>query len=143
MKKLTGGQAAVEALKAERTEFVFGLIGSATMEMFDALYDAQEIKLIGVHDERTGTHMADGYARASGNAGVVLAGQNGPGTTNLVTGLAQAKAAYTHRFNRGGAGDGACVPRRFSGSGSAGAVHADHQKDMDRHKYGQSSRNGT
>lgn len=95
MKKLTGGQAAVEALKAERTEFVFGLIGSATMEMFDALYDAKEIKLIGVHDERTGTHMADGYARASGNAGVVLAGQNGPGTTNLVTGLAQAKAAYT------------------------------------------------
>ena len=95
MKKLTGGQAAVEALKAERTEFVFGLIGSATMEIFDALYDAKEIKLIGVHDERTGTHMADGYARASGNAGVVLAGQNGPGTTNLVTGLAQAKAAYT------------------------------------------------
>lgn len=95
MTKLTGGQAAVEALRAEKTEFVFGLIGSATMEMFDALYDAQEIKLIGVHDERTGTHMADGYARASGNAGVVLAGQNGPGTTNLVTGLAQAKAAYT------------------------------------------------
>ena len=55
MKKLTGGQAAVEALKAERTEFVFGLIGSATMEIFDALYDAKEIKLIGVHDERTGT----------------------------------------------------------------------------------------
>lgn len=95
MTKLTGGQAAVEALKAEKTEFVFGLIGSATIEMFDALYDAKEIKLIGVHDERTGTHMADGYARASGNAGVVLAGQNGPGTTNLVTGLAQAKAAYT------------------------------------------------
>ncbi|MEM7058102.1 MAG: thiamine pyrophosphate-binding protein [Pseudomonadota bacterium] len=39
--------------------------------------------------------MADGFARASGRAGVVLAGQNGPGATNLVTGLAQAKAAYT------------------------------------------------
>ena len=39
--------------------------------------------------------MADGYARASGKAGVVLAGQNGPGATNLVTGLAQAKAAYS------------------------------------------------
>ena len=95
MTQLSGGQAAVEALKAEETKFVFGLIGSATMEMFDALYDAKEINFIGVHDERTGTHMADGYARASGETGVVLAGQNGPGTTNLVTGLAQAKAAYT------------------------------------------------
>ena len=95
MKKLTGGQAAVEALKAEKVEYVFGLIGSATMEIFDALYDATEINFVGVHDERTGTHMADGYARASGNAGVILAGQNGPGATNLVTGLAQAAAAFS------------------------------------------------
>ena len=94
-KTLSGGQAAVEALRNENTEYVFGLIGSATMEMFDALYDADDIKFIGIHDERTGTHMADGYARASGKAGVVLAGQNGPGATNLVTGLAQAKAAYS------------------------------------------------
>ena len=49
MALLSGGQAAVEALKAEKTEFVFGLIGSATMEIFDALYDAQDIKLIGRH----------------------------------------------------------------------------------------------
>lgn len=91
----SGGQAAVEALKNEETSHVFGLIGSATMEMFDALYDAKDIKLIGVHDERTGTHMADGFARVSGKAGVVLAGQNGPGATNLVTGLAQAKAAFS------------------------------------------------
>ena len=103
MTRLSGGQAAVEALKAEDTKYVFGLIGSATMEMFDALYDAKEINFIGVHDERTGTHMADGYARASGETGVVLAGQNGPGTTNLVTGLAQAKAAYTPIVSIGGA----------------------------------------
>jgi len=102
-KQMSGGQAAVEALKAEKTEFVYGLIGSATMEMFDALYDASEINFIGVHDERTGTHMADGYARASGRAGVVLAGQNGPGVTNLVTGLAQAKAAYSPVVSIGGA----------------------------------------
>ncbi|MEP3232737.1 MAG: thiamine pyrophosphate-binding protein [Hyphomicrobiales bacterium] len=94
-KTLSGGQAAVEALKAEETSHVFGLIGSATMEMFDALYDAKDINFIGVHDERTGTHMADGFARASGKAGVILAGQNGPGTTNLVTGLSQAKAAFS------------------------------------------------
>ena len=95
MKTLSGGQAAIEALKAENTKHVFGLIGSATMEMFDALYDAKEINFIGVHDERTGTHMADGYARVSGDPGVILAGQNGPGATNLVTGLGQAKAAYS------------------------------------------------
>ncbi len=94
-KLMSGGQAAVEALKAEDTKHVFGLIGSATMEMFDALYDADSINFIGVHDERTGTHMADGYARACGNAGVILAGQNGPGATNLVTGLSQAKAAFS------------------------------------------------
>ncbi|MEM7208782.1 MAG: thiamine pyrophosphate-binding protein [Pseudomonadota bacterium] len=103
MKKMTGGQAAIEALKAEDTRYVFGLIGSATMEMFDALYDAQDINFVGVHDERTGTHMADGFARASGNAGVILAGQNGPGTTNLATGLAQAKAAYSPVVSLGGA----------------------------------------
>ena len=94
-KTLTGGQAAIKSLKKEKVKHVFGLIGSATMEMFDALYHEKNIKFIGVRDERTGTHMADGYARASNQPGVILAGQNGPGATNLVTGLAQAKAAFS------------------------------------------------
>ena len=94
-KLLTGGQAAVESLKKENVKHVFGLIGSATMEMFDALYHEKTIKFIGVRDERTGTHMADGYARASNKPGIILAGQNGPGATNLVTGIAQAKAAFS------------------------------------------------
>tara|TARA_Y100000591_G_scaffold111967_1_gene95497 strand:- start:161 stop:1858 length:1698 start_codon:yes stop_codon:yes gene_type:complete len=94
-KNLSGGQIAVQSLKKEGIKHVFGLIGSATMEMFDALYHEKKIKFIGVRDERTGTHMADGYARASNQPGVVLAGQNGPGATNLVTGLAQAKAAFS------------------------------------------------
>jgi len=93
--KLTGGQAAVKSLKKEKIKHVFGLIGSATMEIFDALYHEKKIKFIGVRDERTGTHMADGYARASNSPGVILAGQNGPGATNLVTGIAQAKAAFS------------------------------------------------
>ena len=92
---MTGGQAAVQSLKKEKVENVFGLIGSATMEMFDALYHEKKIKFIGVRDERTGTHMADGYARASNKPGVILAGQNGPGATNLVTGIAQAAAAFS------------------------------------------------
>lgn len=91
----SGGRLVAEALRGEGIKHVFGLIGSAGMEIFDGLYDEQSIKFIGVRDERTGTHMADGYARASGGAGVIIAGQNGPGVTNLVTGLAQANAAYS------------------------------------------------
>ena len=94
-RKLTGGQAAIKSLRKEQVKHVFGLIGSATMEMFDALYHEKQIKFIDVRDERTGTHMADGYARASNQPGVIIAGQNGPGATNLVTGLAQAKAAFS------------------------------------------------
>ena len=94
-KNLTGGQAAVQSLKKEKVRHVFGLIGSATMEIFDALYHEKKIKFIGVRDERTGAHMADGYARASNKPGVILAGQNGPGATNLVTGIAQAAAAFS------------------------------------------------
>src|SRR5210317_2316037 len=92
---MSGGQAAVVSLRKEKVGHVFGLIGSATMEMFDALYHEKKIKFIGVRDERTGTHMADGYARASNKPGVIIAGQNGPGATNLVTGVAQAKAAFS------------------------------------------------
>ena len=92
---MTGGHAVVQSLKKEKTKHVFGLIGSATMEIFDALYQEKEINFIGVRDERTGSHMADGYARASNSPGVILAGQNGPGATNLVTGIAQAAAAFS------------------------------------------------
>ena len=92
---MTGGQAVIRSLRAEKVKHMFGLIGSATIEVFDALYEEKKIKFIGVRDEKTGTHMADGYARASGQAGVMLAGQNGPGATNLVTGIAQAAAAFS------------------------------------------------
>jgi acetolactate synthase-1/2/3 large subunit/sulfoacetaldehyde acetyltransferase len=119
MKTMTGGQAAVESLKAENVDHVFGLIGSATMEIFDALYDATEINFIGVHDERTGTHMADGYARASGQPGIILAGQNGPGATNLVTGLAQAAAAFSPVIS-------------IAGSLSSGHVYRDAFQEVDQ-----------
>jgi len=101
--KISGGQAVVESLKVEGVKNVFGLIGSATMELFDALYNHNDIKLIDVRDERTGAHMADGYARASGNAGIIIAGQNGPGATNLVTGIAQASAAFSPVISIAGA----------------------------------------
>lgn len=101
--KRLGGHLAVDALVYEGVATVFGLIGSATMELLDALYSTPSIRYVGVRDERTGTHMADGYARVSGRAGVVMAGQNGPGVTNLVTGLAQALRAYSPVVSLGGA----------------------------------------
>ncbi|MDC1296610.1 thiamine pyrophosphate-binding protein [Alphaproteobacteria bacterium] len=100
---ISGGKAVVECLKAHNIKYVFGLIGSATMELFDALYDEQSITFIDVRDERTGTHMADAFARASGSHGVIIAGQNGPGATNLVTGVAQAKAAFSPLLSIAGA----------------------------------------
>lgn len=95
MQDVSGGRLVVKSLVAEGVDHVFGLIGSAGMEIFDGLYDENSLQFIGVRDERTGTHMADGYARASGRPGVMIAGQNGPGVTNLVTGLAQAHAAFS------------------------------------------------
>ena len=100
---MSGGKAVIEKLKKENVNIVFGLIGSATMELFDALYYEKKIRFIDVRDERTGTHMADGYARASGKPGIIIAGQNGPGATNLVTGVAQAKAAFSPVISIAGA----------------------------------------
>ncbi len=102
LQSMTGGQAIVETLKAEEVKYIFGLIGSATMDLFDALYKNKNIKFIDVRDERTGTHMAEGYARASGKAGVIIAGQNGPGVTNLITGIAQAYKSFSPLISLGG-----------------------------------------
>ncbi|MCS6762768.1 MAG: hypothetical protein MO853_00545 [Candidatus Protistobacter heckmanni] len=95
MEEITGDKLIVQSLVEEGVTHAFGLIGSAGMEIFDGPHDEASIRFIGVRDECTGTHMADGYARASGKVGVIIAGQNGPGVTNLVTGLAQAQAAFS------------------------------------------------
>lgn len=95
MARMSGGAAVVEALRAEGVKHVFGVIGTAMLEIFDALYDAPDITYVGVRHEQNGVHMADGYARVSGRAGVVLAGQPGPGVTNLVSGIAEARLAFS------------------------------------------------
>jgi len=92
---MTGGAAIVEAIRAADITHVFGLLGSSTMEVYDALYDVRDVNYIGVRDERAGTHMADAYGRVAGKPGVILAGQAGPGAANLLTGLAQARLAYS------------------------------------------------
>ncbi len=81
----TGAEALIRCLEREGVEYVFGLSGGAAMPIFDALVDSK-IKLILVRHEQGATHMADGYARATGKPGVVLV-TSGPGATNTVTGM--------------------------------------------------------
>ena len=96
MKNMRCGVAAVEALRAAGVSKVFGLMGSSTLEMYDALYDVKkEIEYIGVRHENCGMHMADAYGRVTQTPGVFICGQAGPGSANMVLGLAQAKFAYS------------------------------------------------
>jgi acetolactate synthase-1/2/3 large subunit len=87
---ITGSKALLEALIAEGVETIFGYPGGAIMPIYDALYDyPDQLKHILVRHEQGGIHAAQGFARASGNVGIVFA-TSGPGATNLVTGLADA-----------------------------------------------------
>ncbi|MDB4977455.1 MAG: Acetolactate synthase large subunit [Myxococcaceae bacterium] len=81
----TGAEKLIQCLEREGVEYIFGLSGGAAIPIFDALVDSK-IKLILVRHEQGATHMADGYARATGKPGVVLV-TSGPGATNTVTGL--------------------------------------------------------
>ncbi len=81
----TGGEKIIQCLEREGVEYIFGLSGGAAMPMFDALVDSK-IQLILTRHEQGATHMADGYARATGRPGVALV-TSGPGATNTVTGL--------------------------------------------------------
>ena len=85
VKTLTGAQALVKCLENEGVEYIWGLPGGAALPMYDALVGSK-IKLIQVRHEQGATHMADGYARATGKPGVVLV-TSGPGATNTLTGI--------------------------------------------------------
>jgi acetolactate synthase-1/2/3 large subunit/sulfoacetaldehyde acetyltransferase len=89
------GRAAVEALRAAGVTRVFGLMGSSTLEMYDALYDAKDMSYVGVRNENCGAHMADAYARVTQTPGLFICGQAGPGSINMMLGLAAAKMAYS------------------------------------------------
>ncbi|MCK6489151.1 MAG: biosynthetic-type acetolactate synthase large subunit [Planctomycetes bacterium] len=80
----TGGEMVIRCLEREGVEVVYGYSGGAAMPMFDALIDSK-IKFVLVRHEQGATHMADGFARASGKPGVVLV-TSGPGATNTITG---------------------------------------------------------
>jgi len=93
--EMTGGAALVAALRAEGVEQVFGVIGTAMLSAYDALHSTPEINYIGARHEQNAVHMADAYARVARRPGVMLAAQPGPGTTNLVSGVAEAYLAYS------------------------------------------------
>ncbi|MFN8062367.1 MAG: biosynthetic-type acetolactate synthase large subunit [Vicinamibacterales bacterium] len=85
---LTGAQILWESLVREGVRCVFGYPGGAILPAYDAMLD-YPIRHVLVRHEQGATHMADGYARATGEVGVAIA-TSGPGATNMVTGIATA-----------------------------------------------------
>lgn len=86
--KITGAEIIIESLKKENVEYMFGYPGGVVIPIFHQIFNAP-FKFILSRHEQGAVHMADGYARASGKPGVVIA-TSGPGATNLVTGIATA-----------------------------------------------------
>ncbi|HWT26479.1 MAG TPA: biosynthetic-type acetolactate synthase large subunit [Mobilitalea sp.] len=88
--ELTGSQIVIECLKEQGVDTVFGYPGGTILNIYDELYKhSNEIRHILTSHEQGASHAADGYARATGKVGVCLA-TSGPGSTNLVTGIATA-----------------------------------------------------
>ncbi len=87
--EFSGAEIIVQCLKEEGVEYVFGYPGGAVLHIYDALFKQQAVQHILVRHEQGAVHAADGYARATGKAGVALV-TSGPGATNAVTGIATA-----------------------------------------------------
>ncbi|EHJ9992340.1 acetolactate synthase 3 large subunit [Vibrio parahaemolyticus] len=87
---LSGAEMVVQSLIEENVEQIFGYPGGSVLDIYDALHaKTDQIKHVLVRHEQAATHMADGYARATGKPGVVLV-CSGPGATNTITGIATA-----------------------------------------------------
>ena len=86
---LSGADMLIRALQDEGVDYLFGYPGGAALHIYDAIFRQQKVEHILVRHEQAATHMADGYARATGRPGVVLV-TSGPGATNAITGIATA-----------------------------------------------------
>ena len=86
---IKGTELFVKALREEGVDTLFGYPGGQAIDLFDALYDQDDIEVILPRHEQALIHAADGYARSTGKTGVCLV-TSGPGATNIVTGLATA-----------------------------------------------------
>lgn len=87
--QLTGSEILMECLLREGVDVMFGYPGGAILPTYDAMTKYPQIHHVLVRHEQGASHMADGYARATGKVGVAIA-TSGPGATNLVTGMATA-----------------------------------------------------
>ncbi|WP_027848118.1 acetolactate synthase 3 large subunit [Marinospirillum minutulum] len=89
MELLSGADMITRFLADEGVEYIYGYPGGAALHIYDAIHRQDKVNHILVRHEQAATHMADGYARATGKPGVVLV-TSGPGATNAVTGIATA-----------------------------------------------------
>ena len=87
--KLTGAEILIECLKREGVKTIFALPGGVVLKIFDMLHQQKDIEVVLTRHEQGAGHMAEGYAKATGKAGVCLV-TSGPGMTNVITALADA-----------------------------------------------------
>ncbi len=93
--KVSGSEAVVKCLLAEDANLIYGYPGGAIMPVYDELYKYQnELHHVLTRHEQGAIHAAQGFARASGKVGVVIA-TSGPGATNIITGIADAQIDST------------------------------------------------
>ncbi|MGF1762383.1 acetolactate synthase 3 large subunit [Aliivibrio kagoshimensis] len=91
MEMLSGADMVVRSLIDQGVKHIFGYPGGSVLDIYDALHEKGEVEHVLVRHEQAAVHMADGFARATGEVGVVLV-TSGPGATNAITGIA---TAYT------------------------------------------------
>ena len=120
----TGADLIARKLADLNVRHAFGIVSIHNMPIFDAINQLGKTRIIDVRHEQAGTHAADGYARASGEIGVMLA-STGPGTTNTVTGLYEAQYASSRVLLITGQAETA-----FYGKGLGYVHEAEHQLPM-------------
>jgi len=120
----TGADIIAERLAELDLDHVFGIVSIHNMPIFDAIDRLGKTQIINVRHEQGGAHAADGYARATGKIGVMIA-STGPGTTNAVTGLYEAQCASSPLLVITGQ-----VPTDFYGQGKFYVHEAENQADM-------------
>ena len=91
MKKLSGAEMVVQSLRDQGVKYLFGYPGGSVLDIYDAIHTLGGIEHVLVRHEQAAIHMADGYARSTGEVGCALV-TSGPGATNALTGIFTAYA---------------------------------------------------
>lgn len=128
--QLNGSQIFVEVLCEQGVDTIFGYPGGAVLNLYDELYkNSDRIHHVLTAHEQGASHAADGYARATGRTGVVLA-TSGPGATNLVTGIATVHGLRAHgRLYR------QCADPRSGQGQLSGGVHRGITMPITKHNF--------